>query len=93
MVLVPTFRLKIRPFDEKVSEKLISTSTIKPNSLTIGHLLYANDAKLIQEYATAPQSSLGANSKWSEDWELILNPAKCERLPVGDTANPVTCAL
>ncbi len=34
-----------------------------------------------------------ASSKWSEDWELILNPTKSEHLPVGDTSNPVTCSL
>ncbi len=32
-------------------------------------------------------------SKWSEDWESILNPSKNEHLPVGDTSNPVTYAL
>ncbi len=39
------------------------------------------------------QSSLVVCSKWSEDWELILNPSKSEHLPVGDTSNPVTYSL
>ncbi len=39
------------------------------------------------------QSSLLASSKWSEDWELILNPIKSEHLPIGDTSNPVTHLL
>ncbi len=34
-----------------------------------------------------------ACSKWSEDWELILNPSKLEHFPVGDTFNPVTYDL
>ncbi len=47
-------------------------------NLTIGHLLYADDVKLIapQKQADALRSSLVASSKWSEDWELILNPSK-----------------
>ncbi len=31
--------------------------------------------------------------KWSEDWELILNPTKSEHLPVGNTSNPATNSL
>ncbi len=34
-----------------------------------------------------------ASSKWSEDWELILNPSKSEHLPIGDTSNPVAYSL
>ncbi len=41
----------------------------------------------------ALQSSLLASSKWSEDWELILNPSKSEHLPIGDTSNPVAYSL
>ncbi len=49
-------------------------------NLTIDHLLYADDAKLIapRKQADALRSSLVASSKWSEDWELILNPSKNE---------------
>ncbi len=50
------------------------------DNLTIDHLLYADDVKLIAPPKTIgyPQSSLLASSKWSEDWELILNPSKSE---------------
>ncbi len=63
------------------------------DNLTIDHLLYADDVKLIappRKQLDALQSSLLACSKWSEDWELILNPSKSEHLPVEDTSNPVT---
>ncbi len=65
------------------------------DNLTIDHLLYADDVKLIvrRKQLDALQSSLVASSKWSEDWELILNPSKSEHLPVGDTSNPVTYPL
>ncbi len=43
--------------------------------------------------AAALQSSLIASSKWSEDWELIINPFKSEHLPDGDTSNPVAFSL
>ncbi len=33
------------------------------------------------------------SSKWSEDWEFILNPSKREHLPVRDTSNPATYSL
>ncbi len=39
------------------------------------------------------QCSLFATFKWSEDWDLILNPSKSEHLPGGDTPNPVTNSL
>ncbi len=59
------------------------------DNLTIDHLLHANDVKLIapRKQSDALQNSLFASSKWSEDWELILNPSKSERLPFGDTSN------
>ncbi len=65
------------------------------NNLTIYHLQYADDVKLVtpRKKAVALQSSLIAKSKWSEDWELILNPSKKEHLPFGDTSNPVTYSL
>ncbi len=46
------------------------------------------DAKLIasRKQAAALQSSLVANSKASEDWQLILNPSTSEHLRVGDTS-------
>ncbi len=47
--------------------------------LTIDHLLYADDVKLI-----APRKQSDALAKWSEDWELILNHSKSEHLPIGD---------
>ncbi len=34
-----------------------------------------------------------ASSKWSADWELILNPSKCEHLPVEGTSSSVTYSL
>ncbi len=48
------------------------------DNLTIDHLLYADDFKLIghRKNSDTLQSSLLACSKWSEDWELILNPSK-----------------
>ncbi len=46
-----------------------------------------------RKQAAALQSSLIASSKWSEDWELILNPYKSEHLPVVDTSNPATYSL
>ncbi len=60
------------------------------DNLTIDHLLYAGDVKLIapQKKPDALQSSVLASFKWSEDWELILNPSKSEHLPIGDTFNP-----
>ncbi len=39
------------------------------------------------------QSSLLASSKWSEDWELILNPSNSDHFPIGDTSNPVAYSL
>ncbi len=62
-------------------------------NLTIDHLLYADVANLIAPQTHALQSSLVASSKWSEDWELILNPSKSEHLPIGDTSNPATNSL
>ncbi len=52
------------------------------DNLTIYHLLYADDVKLIapRKQSDAHQSSMLASSKWSEDWELILNPSKSEHL-------------
>ncbi len=46
------------------------------DNLTIDHLAYVDDVKLIasRKQSDALQSSLLASSKWSEDWELILNP-------------------
>ncbi len=64
--------------------------------LTIDHLLYNYDVELIalpRKLAASLQSSLVASSKWSDDWELIFNPAKSERLPVGDISNPATYSL
>ncbi len=63
--------------------------------LTINHLLFADDVKLIapRKQAAVLQSSLVASSKWSEDWEFILNPSKFEHLLFGDTFNPVTYCL
>ncbi len=65
------------------------------DNLTIGHLLYADDVKLIAPWKQTDvlQRSLLASSKWSEDWELILNPSKSEHLPIGDTSNPVAHSL
>ncbi len=65
------------------------------DDLTIDHLLYADDVKLIapRKQSGALQSSLLASSKWSGDWELILNPSKSEHLPIGDTSNPVAYSL
>ncbi len=40
------------------------------------------------EKTDALQSSLVAPSKWSEDWDLILNPFKSDYFPVGDNFNP-----
>ncbi len=48
--------------------------------------------KLLQT-ADAPQKSLLASSKWSEDWGLILSPSKIEHLPAGYTSNPVIYSL
>ncbi len=52
--------------------------------LSADSFLYADDVKLI-----APQSrhdilqiSLNISASWSKDWELGLNPAKSEHLPV-----------
>ncbi len=52
------------------------------DNLTIDHLLYADDVKLIapRKQSDALQSSLLASSKWSEDWELIFNPSNNEHL-------------
>ncbi len=65
------------------------------DNLTIDHLLYADDVKLIapRKQSDALQSSMLASSKWSEDWELILNPSKSEHLPIGDISNPVAYSL
>ncbi len=65
------------------------------DNLTIGHLLYADDVKLIatRKQSDALQSSLLASSKWLEDWDLILIPSKSEHLPIGDTSNPVAYSL
>ncbi len=65
------------------------------DNLTIAHLLYADDVKLIapRKHAAAFQSSLIASPKLSEDWELILNPSKSEQLPFGDTSNLVKYSL
>ncbi len=65
------------------------------DNLTIAHLLYADDVILFapRKQSDALQSSLVASSKWSDDWELILNPSKSEHLPVGDTSNPATYSL
>ncbi len=65
------------------------------DNLTIDNLLYADDVKLItpRKQLNTLQSSLLASSKWSEDWELILNPSKSEHLPIGDTSNPVAYSL
>ncbi len=65
------------------------------DNLTIDHLLYADDVKLIapRKQSDTLQRSLLASSKWSEDWELILNPSKSEHLPIGDTSNPVAYSL
>ncbi len=65
------------------------------NNLTINHLLYADDVKLIapRKQSDVPQSSLVASSKWPENWELILKPFKSEPLPVGDSSNPATYSL
>ncbi len=46
-----------------------------------------------RKQAAALQSSLLASSKWSEDWELILNPYKSVHLLDGDTSNPVAFSL
>ncbi len=46
-----------------------------------------------RKQSDALQSSLLASSKWSEDWELILNPSKSDHLPIGDTSNPVAYSL
>ncbi len=64
-------------------------------NLTIDHLLYADDVKTIahRKQSDALQSSLLVSSKWSEDWELIINPSKSEHLPIGDTSNPVAYSL
>ncbi len=43
--------------------------------------------------AAAPQSYLAINSKWSEYWDLILNPSIRQHLSFGDTSNPVTNTL
>ncbi len=45
--------------------------------LTINHLLYADDVKLLapRKKSDALQNSLLASSKWTEDWALILNPS------------------
>ncbi len=60
------------------------------DNLTIDHLLYADDVKLIapRKQSDSLQSSMLASSKWSEDWALILNPSKSEHLPIGDTRIP-----
>ncbi len=52
------------------------------DNLTIDHLLYADDVKLIapRKQLGALQSSLLASSKWSVDWTLTLNPSKSEHL-------------
>ncbi len=47
------------------------------DNLTLDHLLYFADVKLI-----APRKQ--------SDWKLILNPSKSGHLPVGDTSNLVT---
>ncbi len=55
-------------------------------SLLINHLLYADDVELIpppRKQLDALQSSLLDSFKWSEDWELILNPSISEHLPLG----------
>ncbi len=65
------------------------------DNLTIDHLLYADDIKLIVPWkqADALQSSLGTSSKQSDNLELILSPSKCGHLPVGDTSYPATYSL
>ncbi len=52
------------------------------DNLTIDHLLYADDVKLIapRKQSDALQSSLLASSKWSE---LILNPSNQSTTPLG----------
>ncbi len=54
------------------------------DNLTIDHLLYIDDFKLIapRKQSDALISFLVASSKWSEDCELILNPSNSEHLPV-----------
>ncbi len=65
------------------------------DNLVIDHLLYANYVKLIapRKHTAALQGSLVTSSKWSDDWELILNPSRSEHFPVGDTFNPVKYSL
>ncbi len=43
------------------------------NNLTIDHLLYADDVKLIahRKQMAALKSSLVASYKWSEDWKTL----------------------
>ncbi len=43
------------------------------NNLTIDHLVYADDVKLIahRKQMAALQSSLVASYKWSEDWKTL----------------------
>ncbi len=46
------------------------------DNLTIDHVMYANDVKLIapRKQSDVLQCSLLASSKWSEDREFNLNP-------------------
>ncbi len=55
------------------------------DNLTIDHLLYADDVKLIapRKQLDALQNSLLASSKWSEDWELIPTLPKVSISPLG----------
>ncbi len=50
-------------------------------------LLYADGVKRTapRHQMAALQSSLEGNSKWSEDWELILNPFKSDNIPTVST--------
>ncbi len=45
------------------------------------------DAAYQEIYGLYVKRCLNDRIKWSEDWELILNPSKSEQLPIGDTSN------
>ncbi len=64
-------------------------------NLTIGHVLYADDVKLIapQNTRDCPPMFLGRKFELVRVLGINSQPYESEHLPVGDVANPVTYAL
>ncbi len=65
----------------------------RPDHLSAGSLLYADDVKLIapRNRRDILQNSLNVSVSWSKDWELDLNPTKSEPFPIGNSLiSPLT---